>query len=147
MKLEEAEVKLAELVAENSSVEDRKDVSENSARDAVIAEIKTLQNLIDRLREQENLVAVPGGWAVDDMLKVTYTKIVAYGKDKEVPTEPVTIKLCKDVNITEVNLDDPVILVAINSAMGKALFNKAHKNVRFDTTVGYCIIEVERVLA
>lgn len=146
MKLEEAEAKLAELVAENSSVDDRKDVSENSARDAVIAEIKTLQNLIDRLREQENLVAVPGGWAIDDMLKVTFTKIVAYGKDKELP-EPVKIKLCKNVNITEISLDDPVIPVAINSDMGKALFNKAHKSVRYDTNVGYCIIEVERVLA
>jgi hypothetical protein len=147
MRLEEAEEKLAELVAENSSVDDRKDVSENSARDAVIAEIKTLQNLIDRLREQENLVTVPGGWAIDDTLKVNYTKIVAYGKDKAVPPEPMTIRLYKNVNITEINLDDPVIPVDINSDMGKALFNKAHKSVRFNTTVGYCIIEVERVLA
>lgn len=147
MNLPEAEARLAELVEENSGADAGKDVSENSARDIIIAEIKMIQNLIDRLRTQENLVVVPGGWAVDDMLKVQYSKIVAYGKDKEVPPEPMTIKLCKNVNITDIRLDDPIMLVAINSAMGKALFNKAHKSVRYDTTVGYCIIEVERVLA
>lgn len=144
MDLEQAKARLAELVEQNSGADANKDVSENSARDAVIAEIRQVQALIERLENQEDLISYPGCWGIGDELKVTYKRIHSYGQDKELPKEPLKIKLAKGVDVTKLSLEDPVKLVDINSAMGKALFNKAQTKARFQTTVGFCEIEVER---
>lgn len=151
-RLEKVRAELQELIDEFSEDSNMShDISENSARDSLLAKINSKQAQIAKLEAASSVPHIPGTWNLGDRLYVKFLRIVSYGMDKELPSRRIKIELVDEMDIT--TLDEGVdvnsleiVPTATNSPMGKALLHKAHDTVRFDTPVGYCEIEVERCL-
>lgn len=141
---------LAELFIQKEDPEFNKDARENTVRDDILERINKLQARRSALEARlGQCIRIPGTWNIDDLFMLTYKRIVSYGKDVEVPENPVKCQLVMNYDIT--NLDGqtdinkiPLMPVATNSPLGKALLNKAHTSIRYKTPVGYCEVEVER---
>lgn len=129
----------------------QKDTSENDGRDALLAKISSQEKIVQKLEQEGQVAYIPGTWNIGDKLYVKYLRIVAYGKDQITPDKRVLVQLEGSVDITKFPKDQTVqemkiVPTSINSALGKALLHKAHENIRFNTPIGYCEVEVERCL-
>lgn len=160
-KLELEEKRLAKLAKERAKMEElmikwddpamSSDISENSPRDALLQQINSQEQVLLKLEQSETISNIPGTWNIGDKLFIKYVRVVCYGKDRDVPSKRIKIELVDSVDITELpegavaeELD--IVPTAVSSPLGKALLHKAHDTVRFNTTVGYCEVEVERCL-
>lgn len=138
----------AQIMIKMAEPEMQKDKSENSGYDLLRADLATVEFKIDKLLSGKLAPIIPGTFNVGDFLLVTYTKIVSYGKEKPLPEYPIKIQLVDFFDITEltgvIDVNNVELLkVPTSSKLGQAIINKAHRKIRFNTSNGYCEIEIE----
>lgn len=150
-RLEIERAKLEELSILLNDPAMQKDTRENSDRDVLLERIKSQEQVVLRLERAQEFVVIPGTWNIGDTLFIKYSRIVAYGQELELPNKRYKVKLVDVFDISTIEKDQTVnnmelIPIASNTPLGRALLNKAHDSVRFETPVGYCEVELERCL-
>lgn len=146
-KLKVEQDKLDDLMIQWDDPELSKDVSENTPRDILRSKITQQEKIVNKLLKFADIPHIPGTWNVNDTLKITYTKIVAYSKELDLP-EPHMVILSPYVEVADIDLSDrsEPLPLAVDSHLGKALLHKSHKEIRFNTSQGYAEVIVERGL-
>lgn len=148
-KLSEAKEKLEDLMKQMEDPAMSKDISENSPRDQLLAQIDSQQKIVERLEQNVEIPEIPGTWNINDKAYVEYSRVVSYGKDVAPPEKQLLIQLVEAVDITEYPLGTTpesleIVTTPINSPLGRAMLHKAHSSVRFNTPTGYCEVRLER---
>lgn len=147
-RLQQALAERADIMIKMADPEIQKDKRENSEYDILREQLKTVEMRIDKITSGKLAPFIPGTFNVGDLLLVKYNKIVSYGIERPLPEKPIKVELVDFFDVTSydevIDLNTIELLkVTTSSKMGQAIINKAHRKIRFETSDGYCEIEIE----
>lgn len=146
MNLEQVQAKIKELtneLAKDDTGSAALDARENADLDRIREEIAFYRTMEESLLKAKEMPIVPGTWNLGDTILITYTKVVAYGKERPLP-EPFTATLVATTSIEKMDFDAGHIELPINTKIAQTILHKASTEFKqIKTPNGYVDILVE----
>lgn len=145
MTLDELKQRQQELIERMHDPDFNKDASENSNRDTVLTEHRTISEMIaemERKATQGSQISLPGTIAIAEVYTLKYIKVVKNGKLLELP-KSIRFKLTDKYCAPDIFADiSQVIEISASSPIGETLLNHLPGFFRFNTPYGYSEVEV-----